>query len=108
MTVQLVQSIKDAEGQADAMLREARQLARQIGKEAEGKAAKLLDEAVAQAEAKAKEMVLQAEREAREEANPMVAAKQQENARIGSTAQKRLPQAVAMITERIVKVHADH
>lgn len=105
MTVELVQSIKDAEKKADAMIREARQKARQMVKEAEEHGARLVREAQEEAAAKAKAILQQAEAEARQEAGPLVAAQMQEITRLKQEAEGKLPEAVSMIKERVVKFH---
>jgi len=61
---------------------------------------------VAAAEAQAKELLRSAENEARQEAASLVEAHKEEIERIKSSARAKLPEAVAMITERIVRAHA--
>ncbi len=106
LTVKLVKSIREAESQADAVVREAQQKARQVLKDAEEKGAQMLKKAVAEAEAQAKELLRRAEAEARQEAAVLVEAHQKKIESVKSSAKARLPEAVAMITERIVRTHA--
>ena len=107
MTVKLVESIREAESQADDVIREAQKKARQEVKEAEEKAAQLLNTTAADAGAQAKELLSIAEAEAQGEAAAFLEAHQKEIDAMLSGARARLPEAVARITERVVKTHAD-
>lgn len=106
MTVQLVQSIKEAESKAEAIHRAALQKARQAIKDAEERAALLIRDALTTAEKEAKGLLKQAEEEARAEAEPLASALRDDIAHLEAKAQVRLPKAVAVISERIVKFHA--
>lgn len=107
MTLELVQSIREAEQQADLIVREARAAARHVAKEARMKAARLREEALAGAEAEADRAVGQAEEEARAGAALMATQRLQQIEQIQAGASLRLPEAVALIIERIEKRYAD-
>ena len=108
LTVELVQSIREAESKAGAITRAARQKARQAVKQAEENATLLVREAVAAAEKEADKLVVAAAAEARAEAGPQAEAGRKEIGRLEEQARARLPQAVALITGRIVQSHAHH
>lgn len=107
LTVKLVESIREAESQADGVIREAQQKARQGMKEAEEKAAQILKTTAADAGVQAKELLGLAEAEAQQEAAAFLKAHQKEIDAMISGARARLPEAVARITERVVKTHVD-
>ncbi|NMB40483.1 MAG: hypothetical protein GX996_00885 [Firmicutes bacterium] len=106
MTVRLLESIKETERQADELIREARQKARQIIREAENEAAQLVKEGIAAAGNRSKEMLAKAEAEAKKEAAAQADAHQGEIEAIKSKAAARLPEAVAMIAGKVVKINA--
>ncbi len=107
MTVQLVQSIREAEEQAGSLIREATLQARQIRKQAETESARIIERSRTETTDRTREMLEQAEKEAHEQAKPLVEAQQQEIARLREMAESKVPAAVALIKERIVKLHAD-
>ena len=61
--------------------------------------------AVAEARREAAELLARAEAEAAEEAKPIHQEAEAVSARIGEEAKQRLPEAVALIVERIVKAN---
>jgi V/A-type H+-transporting ATPase subunit G/H len=101
LTVELVQSIREAEVKADELIRRARQEARQAVKDAEAKAAAATGEQLAAAEKQAGELIRQAELEAQAEAEPLRETSREEIAGLRTRADSRMSQAVAMIKERI-------
>ena len=107
LTLKLVESIKKSEHQADDLLREAQQKARQIIREAESQAAQLLKEGIAAARKRSAELLAEAKAEARQEAGALADVHQKEIEKIESRAEARLPEVVAMIAKKVVKMYAD-
>ena len=107
MTIKLVESIREAENQANVTVREAQQKARQRLKDAEEQAAQILKTAVAEAEFQAKELLNRAETEARQEAAFFLEGHQKEIEHMRSGARARMPAVVARIMERVVNTYAD-
>lgn len=108
MTVELVKAIKEAEVKAESIVREAKQEARQAQKAAEVKAAVIMQKALAEAEKKAEDLIRKAEDDARSEAVPLIEERQQEIVRLKKEASGRLPEVVAVITEKVVNIYADN
>ncbi len=102
MTVELVQSIREAEIKADEFIQRARQEARQAVKDAEAKAAAAAGEQLSATERQAGEMIRRAELEAEAEAEPLRETSREEIAGLRTRADSRMSQAVAMIKERII------
>jgi len=107
LTIKLVESIREAENQANTTVREAQQKARQRLKDAEEQAAQMLKAAVADAEVQAKELLNRAETEARREAAIFLEDHKKEIDRMAARTRARLPAVVARIMERVVNTHAD-
>ncbi|MGI6328008.1 MAG: ATP synthase archaeal subunit H [Dethiobacteria bacterium] len=107
MTIKLVESIREAENQANITVREAQQKARQRLKDTEEQAAQILKTAVAEAEFQAKELLNRAETEARQEAAFFLEDYQKEIDQMRSGTRARLPAVVTRIMERVVNTHAD-
>ncbi len=107
MTVQLVQAIREAEGKAGSLNREATLQARQIRKQAEIESSRIAERSRAETAARVQEILEQAEKEAHEQAIPLVEAQQQEMARLREAAENKVSAAASLIMERIVKLHAD-
>jgi len=106
LTLQLVQSIREAEEKADSLMREATLKARQIRKQAETESARIIEQSRTETASRSREMLNQAEKEAHEQTKPLMEAQQQEMARLREVADSKVPAAVALIKERIVKLHA--
>ncbi len=106
MTLQFVQSIREAEEKAESLIREATLQARQIRKQAETKSIQLAEQFRAETTVQIREILERSKQEAHEKAKPLVKAQQQEVARLKIKAENRVPEAVAFIKERIVKLHA--
>ncbi|HHX87679.1 MAG TPA: hypothetical protein GX693_05830 [Firmicutes bacterium] len=106
MTLQLVQSIREAEEKAVALIREAALQVRQIRKQAETESSRTIEQSRAETAVQSQEMLEQAEKEAHEQVKPLLEFQQQKVARIREMAGSKVPAAVALIKERIVKLHA--
>jgi ATP synthase H subunit len=107
LTIKVVESIREAENQANATVREAQQKARQRLKDTEEQAAQVFKAAVADAEVQAKELLNRAETEARQEAAFFLEDHQKEIEHMRSGTRARMPAVVARIMERVVSTHAD-
>jgi len=106
LAVELVRLVRDAEHRAEVIIREAQQKARQSVKETEAAAVAVVQGAEVEAERRAGDLIRCAQEEARLEAGPLVQKQRDEIASMQQKAELKLSEAVAMITERIVKFYA--
>ena len=105
--MKLVEAIKEAERQADALRREAQQKARQMMQEAEKQAVQLLKEKITAARGQQQALLSEAEAGARQEASTWKDLHQKEIEKVRALARTRLPEAVEMIVKKVVKTYAD-
>ncbi len=108
MTLELVQTIKDAEKEAESLIRDARQKARQRLVDAESEAESIVSEAIAEAKKEAGDIVKKAEAEARSEAEPIAEENSADISRLREEAKSKMPQAVELLTGKVVNLDADH
>ena len=87
------------------MRRSAKIKARQIREQAESEGEAIVSQAIAEARQEAAKLLARAEAEAAEEAKPIHQEAEAVSARIREEAKQRLPDAVALIVERIVKAN---
>ncbi len=108
MAVELVKSIKETEERAQELVREAQQEARKTLKEAQVSAEKIMESAVAQAEEEARESLNMAEKEAKAESKPLLEKQEDDIEQLKVQAAKKMPEAVALIKNKVVKTDANH
>jgi V/A-type H+/Na+-transporting ATPase subunit G/H len=108
LTVELVKAIKEAESKAEKIIRDAKQDARQLIREAESTAEIEQQEALAKAGQEAKQMIQKAEEEANAETIPLQEKQKNIISRLREDASGRLPNAVALMKEKVVKSDADY
>jgi V/A-type H+/Na+-transporting ATPase subunit G/H len=108
LTLELVKAIKEAEGKAEKHIRDAQQEARQLIREAEETALKVIKSVVAAAEDEAKELIRKAEDEAKADTVPLCDKQKAVIDRLKKEAAGRLPDAVALLKEKVVSSDANH
>jgi V/A-type H+-transporting ATPase subunit G/H len=107
LALQLVQSIREAEEKAGNIIREATLKARQIKVAAEKEAGQITEKYRSETAVCIKKMLAQAKEEANEESKPLMAVRQKEILALEKKAAGKIPEAVTLVKERIVKLHAD-
>ncbi|MFO8192780.1 MAG: hypothetical protein R6U08_08455 [Bacillota bacterium] len=108
MTVELVKEIKEAEATADRIVRDAKQATRRKLKEAKEEGEMIVEKAAVEAGEKAEALIEKAREEANTEVEPLNAEKKQEIARLQSLAADRMPEAVSLLVDKVVKHDAQH
>ncbi|HHY92956.1 MAG TPA: hypothetical protein GX511_06405 [Firmicutes bacterium] len=105
MTIEALRTVRATEASALELRRAAREEARRIVERAEADAETLLEQATRAAQEEARRLLTRAEAEAAQEAEPIHQEAEKVCARIRQEAAGRLPPAVALIVERIVKAN---
>lgn len=104
--IEALRAVRETEASAVELRRAAREEARQILERAEAEGEALVEREVRAAQEEARALLARAEAEAAQEAEPIRQEAHKVSARIREEAAVRLPQAVALIVERIVKANA--
>jgi V/A-type H+-transporting ATPase subunit G/H len=105
LAIEALRAVRETEVSAVELRRSTRAEARKIRERAEAEGEAIVAKAVAEARREAAELLARAEAEAAEEAKPIHQEAEAVSARIGEEAKQRLPEAVALIVERIVKAN---
>lgn len=108
MTVELVKEIKKAEDSAEDIIDDAKQEARKLLKDAESRAEQVRSDIITDAESKARDLVTQAEAEAKAEAEPFLEEQRNKILQMTEDASERLPQAIAVLKDKVVTINADN
>jgi vacuolar-type H+-ATPase subunit H len=103
LAIEALRAVRETEANALELRRAAREEARRTVERAEAEGEALVEQAVRAAQEEARKLLAQAEAEAAREAEPIKKEAEKACARIRQEAAGRLPPAVALIVERIVK-----
>ena len=98
-----MKAIKKAEAEAERIIREARQQSRRKRKEAEEEGEAIFRKVVAETGEKGETIIDKAREEADAEVEPMLAEQKQEIARLQALAAERMPKAVSLLVDKVVK-----
>ncbi len=105
LAIEALRAVRQTEANAVEIRRSARAEARQIIERAESEAEALVAQAVQEARREAENLIARAEAEAAKEAQPIHQEAEAASAHIRQEAKQRLPDAVSLIVERIVKAN---
>ena len=105
LAIEALRAVRETEASAVEMRRNARAEARQIMERAEAESEVLAAKTVEEARREAEVLIARAEAEAAKEAQPIHQEAKAASARIRQEAKQRLPDAVSLIVERIVKAN---
>ena len=105
MSLEIIQSVKKAEEQAEEIRRQSMEESRRIVSEAHSKARQLEEKALVDAENEAKRIIAAAESSAQIEIDKLNAKVADECNGLRKEAAKRMDKAVEKIVERVVKFH---
>ena len=108
MTIDVIKDIKEAEAQAEQIAKQSQSTARQKVADAQAESGRIIDQAVAEAQKEADKVLLKSEVRAKEEISKITTRNSMECAEIKSTARKKFPEAIDIITGRIVKFNVNY
>lgn len=103
MSMDMIRGIRETEEQADNILKQAHQKAREILRKAEGDGALIVSEAIRKAREEGFKMMAKAEDEAKREIKRLEAQNEQECAAVREVSKRNMDKAVAFVLGRIVK-----
>lgn len=107
MSIDVIRSIKQAESEAEQIIRQSVVQARQIAIEAQDQSYKLVEQAEVEAEEQSREIINKAEKSVQEETGKIMEKVLTECVDIKEQARVRIQDAVDMILGRIVRIHGD-
>lgn len=105
LAIEALRAVRETEANTVEMRRNARVKARQIREKAEADGEALIKKAISEAQQEAQNIIVRAEAEAAQEAEPIHQEAEAASAQIRKQAKGRLPDAVSLIVERIVKAN---
>jgi V/A-type H+-transporting ATPase subunit G/H len=105
LAIEALRAVRETEASAVEMRRNARAEARQIREKAEAEGEALVTKAIREARQEAENIIVRAEAEAAKEAEPIHQEAEAASAQIRQRSKGRLPDAVSLIVERIVKAN---
>ena len=107
MTIDVIKDIKEVESQAEQIIRQAQTTARQTTDDARAESVRILEQAVEDSRIGTDEMLKKAESKAEEEISKIRIQVSMESAEIKDTARKKFPEAIDIISGRIVKFNVN-
>lgn len=107
MSIDIIRSIKQAESEAEQIIRQSAVQARQIAAEAQEQSYKLVEQSEVEAEEQSKKIINEAEKSVQEETGKIMEKVLRECADIKEQARGKIQDAVDMILGRIVRFHGN-
>ena len=107
MTIDVIKDIKEVEAEAEQIVRQSQNSARQKVADAQAESSRIIEQAESDAQKEAEEMIREAESRAEEEISKIKIQVSMECADVKDAANKKFPEAIDIITGRIVKFNVD-